>query len=237
MIPPTVPNYDEVWDKIYGDMQETGPVHRHLHRIVHKLLTTLDYDSVLDVGSGPGYNYGLLTQGRKLDFGGMDISAAAINQARNSFNGEFWQGDIQQEQTPVERTWDLVYCSLVLEHLPKDEAALRNMRKMTGRYLLVTTIAGNYERYRVWDERVGHVRNYQAGELEQKLIAAGYKVRESIYWGFPFYNPLARTLQNYTKVGTAKFNKTTKIVANFLYWLYFLNLSRHGDLLIILAEV
>ena len=38
---------------------------------------------------------------------------------------------------------------------------------MTGKYLCVATIAGNYERYKAWDERVGHVRNYRVGELAE----------------------------------------------------------------------
>ncbi len=233
---PIVPDYDEVWENVYGDIQAEGPVHRHLHRIVSKMLAGLDYKSVLDIGCGPGHNYQLLSEGHKLEeFAGTDISGVTIERAKKAVDGQFWQSDI--EQSHVDQQWELVHCSLVLEHLPNDEAALSNMRKMTSKYLLATTIAGDFERYRNWDEMMGHVRNYKRGELEQKLVKAGFKVRKSIYWGFPFYNPLVRTMQNYSKAGTGQFNKTTQLIAKILYWLYYLNSSRRGDLLIILAEV
>jgi hypothetical protein len=126
---------------------------------------------------------------------------------------------------------------LVLEHLHDDVAALRNMRAMAGKYLLVTTIAGDFERYRRWDERLGHVRNYRPGELEQKVSMVGFTVRRTIYWGFPFYSPLVRRLQNYCQIGIGQFDRTASLAATFLYWLYFLNSRRRGDILVLLAEV
>ena len=30
-------DYDDVWTNVYGDIQESGPVHRHLTRIVGRL--------------------------------------------------------------------------------------------------------------------------------------------------------------------------------------------------------
>lgn len=231
-----IPNYDELWTNVYGDIQKCGPVHRHMRRIVSRILEKLDYQSVLDVGCGPGDNYPMLSKGRALsDFAGIDISALAVEQAKKNVRGNFLQFDIQK--THPAGLWDLVYCSLVMEHLPDDMAALRNMRSVTGKYLLITTMAGDFERHRSWDELVGHVRNYKKGELEEKLSSAGFRVSRSIYWGFPFFSPLARNLQTDSKAGLGKFSKATRLLTVLLYWLYFLNSYRKGDLLIILAEV
>jgi len=233
---PSVPDYDEVWSHIYGDMQHCGPVHRHLRRIVNQILGQLDYRSVLDVGCGMGHNLLLLSKERVLlRRAGIDISAVAIERARQVVDAEFWQIDIQKNT--VESLWDLVLSSQVLEHLPDDVAALRNLRKMTGKYLLVTTMAGDFERYRAWEELMGHVRNYQQGELEQKLASTGFKVRKTIYWGFPFYSPMARKLQNLSKAGTGQLSASMRFLASVLYWLYYLNSHQRGDLLIVLAEV
>jgi len=177
-----------------------------------------------------------LARGRKLKrYTGVDISAWALERARQLTGGEGYLLDIQKER--LDGHWDLVFCSLVLEHLPDDVAALRNMRAMTGKYFLATTIAGDFERYRRWDERVGHVRNYRPGELEQKAAAVGFKVRRAIYWGFPFYSPIVRSLQNYCQIGIGPFNRMTSLIATLLYWLYFLNSHRRGDVLVLLAEV
>lgn len=230
------PDYDNVWTQVYIDHHWRGPVHRHLRRLLAKLLSGIEYESVLDVGCGPGDHYELLARGRRLHrYTGIDVSSWALEHARQLAGGEFYLLDIQTER--LDGRWDLVFCSLVLEHLPDDIGALRNMRAMTGKYFLATTIAGDFERYRRWDERVGHVRNYRPGELERKVSTVGFKVRRTIYWGFPFYSPLVRTLQNYCQVGLGKFNRTTSLLATFLYWLYFLNSHRRGDVLLLLAEI
>jgi hypothetical protein len=108
---------------------------------------------------------------------------------------------------------------------------------MTGHYLLLATIGGNYNRYRKWDEKMGHVRNYTMPELESKLNKVGFKVVKSIQWGFPFFSPIGRLLQNIKpEMGIGKYGLATKIVSELLYWLGFLNSSKRGDLLIVLAE-
>jgi trans-aconitate methyltransferase len=216
-------------------MQDVGPVHRHMRRIVSRLLGELDYGSVLEVGCGAGHNLPLVCDGHDLKrVTGVDISQEALRRARERWpSAEFDRLDIQEEALPGR--WDLVFSSLVLEHLPDDTAALEHMRAMTGRYLVVTTIGGNYERYRSWETQMGHVRNYARGELEQKLRRAGFGIERAIYWGFPFYNPLARTLQN-RMTSKPSYGWTTRLIAEVMYGLYFLNGRRKGDLLIVLAS-
>lgn len=233
---PEVPDYDDLWTRVYGDIQKHGPVHRHMRRLVSGILEGLSYQSALDVGCGPGENYGLLTRGQRLSrFGGIDISAVALDEARRKIpSAELWNLDIQQEH--LESVWDLVHCSLIFEHLPDDVAALGHLRSMTKRYLLLTTIAGDFERYRRYDEIVGHVRNYSRGELEAKVTKSGFRVLRSIYWGFPLYSPLTRELLNLRPVGLGSYSASTRLLARLMYALYFLNSRRRGDLLIVLAE-
>lgn len=231
------PDYDHIWADVYGDMQHSGPVHRHMRRIVRGLLKELDYDSVLDVGCGPGHNFDLLTESHAVRrFAGIDISGQAIERARKEHpTGEFRVLDIERNR--LDGQWDLVFSSLLLEHLPDDAAALRNLRAMTGRHLLVTTIAGDYERYRAWDSQMGHVRNYRVGELEAKLGDAGFVTEKVIYWGFPFYTPLGRTLQNASSMGKGKFGLGARVAAEVMNIVYAFNSHRRGDLLIALARV
>jgi len=230
-----VPDYDEMWNQVYGDREHRGPVHRHIRRILRGIVRSIEYDSVLDVGCGFGDNLPLLCDGRRVRrIAGIDISQQAIDHVSKNWRTDFHQLDIQD--TRVDGRWDLVFSSLLLEHLPDDVAALDNMRAMTGRYLLVTTIAGDFERYKAWDEQMGHVRNYAVGELETKLMKAGFHLQQVIHWGFPFYSPLSRILQNSMKASSTS-SVRTRLVADIMYYAYFLNSRKRGDLLVVLASV
>jgi SAM-dependent methyltransferase len=220
--------YDRVWRETYGDMQDRGPVHRHMRRLLANLLGDLDYEDALEVGCGAGHNFDLL--GGPIT--GADVSPEALRLARERGAGEIIELDI--ESARLERSWDLVFSSLVLEHLQDDVAALANMRAMTRRHLVVTTIAGDWERYRPWEEQVGHLRNYRRGELEERLRSVGFEVRRAIYWGFPFYSPITRLAQNRWRAEPS-FSPAARAIARLLYGVYALNSSRRGDLLVVHA--
>ena len=230
-------NYDQAWDSIYGDIQRFGPTHKHLVRIHSKILREIQYKSVLDVGCGTGLNFPLILEGKSIkEVAGIDISSKAIKMAKERYSGEFRVLDIQKEH--LNDKFDLVFCSLLMEHVPEDEAVLENLHKMTGHHLLIGTMAGNYERYKPAEEVVGHVRNYSPGELEAKLGKAGFTVKKCIKWGFPFYSPLTRLMLNVNpKVSVGKYSTALKIATTLAYWLYFLNSSKRGDVLVILAQV
>jgi SAM-dependent methyltransferase len=231
---PEARRYDDLWRSAYGDMQHEGPVHRHLRRLLRGLLAEVPYRGALEVGCGDGSNFSLLTEGREdVRLAGIDVSAEALARARASWpDVELHQLDIQA-QSP-DGSWDLVLCSLVLEHLPDDVAALRNIRAITGGRLLLATIGGDFERHRRWEEQVGHVRNYASGELERKLAVAGFEIERSIRWGFPLYSPLARRLQNRLPA-RAEFGLPLRAAARIAYWAYWLNSRRRGDLLLVRA--
>lgn len=223
-------DYDALWTDTYGDMQSVGPVHRHLRRLMRELLADLRFGTVAEVGCGAGHNFDL--------FGGAvvgyDLSPVALEAARERHpQAELRRLDIEREAS-ADR-YDLVVCSLVLEHLADDQAALRNLRAMTGGHALLTTIAGDYERYRPWEEQVGHVRNYRRGELEEKLRAAGFTPVRVVRWGFPLYTPLVRTLQN-RMTSEPAYDRRTRLLAALLYRLFFLNSRRRGDLLVVVAR-
>jgi trans-aconitate methyltransferase len=211
-------------------------VHRHVRKILARLLDGVDYSTLIDVGCGAGHNLPLLCEGRRMEkVSGVDVSTEALERARAIWpGGEFAELDVQTEH--LDGKWDMVSCCFVLEHVPDDEGALRNMAAMSRRWVLATSIAGDFDRYRAWDEQVGHVRNYRVGEMEQKMRAAGITPQKVVYWGFPFYSPLARLLQNRMKA-ESEYSATTKLIAKVMYAIYFLNSSRRGDVVFALGTV
>ena len=57
-----------------------------------------------------------------------------------------------------------------------------------------------------------------------------------MYWGWPFYSPIARRLQNRMKA-EAEYSAATKLIAKVMYLVYFLNSSRRGDVVFVLGRV
>jgi len=227
--------YDQGWQDKWDDMKRYGPFSCHIRRILKNIIRPLNVRSILDVGCGQG---SLLTE-LKLEFPhlepfGIDISKAAVDLARQRVpDGHFWIMDIARDS--LNKKCDLVICSEVLEHIPDDDLALRNLREMTSKYLVISTPQG---RMRKFEQQVGHVRNYAPGELVKKLEVNGFDVVSVIEWGFPFYSPLYRDFLEFigSKGTTGEFGQVRKLISKFIYLLFMLNSSRHGDEIFVLAQ-
>ena len=230
-------NYNEIWKNIWGDMQRFGPTHRHLCRKYSELLKNIEYESIVDVGCGNGINFPIWCSGKKIKMlAGVDISSECIDLIRKQYKGEFKVLDIQGACLDIK--YDLVICNLLLEHIVDDEAVIKNLYKMANKYLLVTTIQGDFKRYEKFEKQGGHVKNYSKKELERKLKNNGFEIIRRIEWGFPFYSPVTRFLQNLNLEGSVgNYGFVTKIIARLFYLFYFLNSSKKGDVIILLAEV
>ncbi len=229
-------DYEEIWKTTWGDVQTYGPFHKHLRRIIKQIIQPLHFESVLDVGCGQGsFLEELQLQFPNIKPHGIDISSSAVVLARQRVpGGSFCVMDITEKF--FDEPCDLVVCSEVLEHIRDDYAALRNLRKMTGKYLLVSTPQGRMRRF---ETQVGHIRNYAPGELVNKIESTGFSVLSVVEWGFPFYSPLYRNFLDLTgsKGTTGEFGPFRKAIAKLLYVVFALNSSKRGDEIFVLAKV
>jgi predicted TPR repeat methyltransferase len=229
-------DYDAGWDERWDDMKKYGPMSRHVRRVIRKLIRPLSFHTVCDVGCGQGsLLLELMSEHPHIKPHGTDISAAAVELARRKVpQGAFDILDLEQQYSGP--AFDLVICSEVLEHVEDDVTAIRNLRKMTGGYIVVTTVQGRMRSFEAGE--VGHVRNYAYGELERKLEAGGFEVMRSVDWGFPFYSPLYRNALELTgsKGTTGEFGPGRRLVATAMYYLFHLNLPVWGDEIFVLAR-
>ncbi len=227
-------NYDDLWKTKWGDMQQFGPVHRHLRESLVRLVRSLDIRTVLDVGCGSGENLRALAALGSYELAGVDISEEALLQARQLVPGaRFVRLDVQREVLP--ETFDLVTSIQVIEHLLADTEAIRGMARMARSHVFISTIQG---RMRSSEKEIGHVRNYSVSELVQKVEAAGLKTLRVWGWGFPFYSPLYRTFSEWWPGGppAGAVGPAKQFAAVCLYQLYRLNWPGRGDVLNILAS-
>jgi 2-polyprenyl-3-methyl-5-hydroxy-6-metoxy-1,4-benzoquinol methylase len=232
-------DYELIWSEMWGDMQRYGPTHRHRRRIFGELLKSIPaagIHTLADIGCGEGSNLAFFAQKypQAQPFG-FDVSQTALDRARRVLpRATFELLDVVQRRAA--QTFDLVTCAEVVEHLPDDVTALRNIYAMTRHYALFSTVQG---RFREWEKSIGHVRSYAPGELQRKLASVGFRIVKLVQWGFPFYSPLYRdlfTVGSVEGISHGRYGFGKKLACQVLYAVFALNRHDHGDVIFALVE-
>ena len=193
-----------------------------------------------------GCGYGDLLNQLGLDFPlasmfGVDFSPEVIQRNMGEFSkAEFNVLDIQQDR--LDRNFELVVCSEVIEHLDDQAKAVSNLASMVGEkgYLLISCPTG---RIYPTEKRWGHVHHPTISELEHLFKANGLRVIEYYLWGFPFYCSL-KWLTNINPEWSLKnfasgsYSFSNKLISNALYLINHLNSYRNnaGCQLVVLGE-
>jgi SAM-dependent methyltransferase len=145
--------------------------------------------TVLDVGCSTGY---LLEDLRALaphaTLIGVDLVAGGLRKAHaNVPDARLLQADACALPL-ADSSADAVVSANLLEHVPEDERALAEMRRILrpgARAVVVVPIGPhNYDYY---DRFLGHERRYARGELARKAGGAGLEVIEDVCLGAPLY--------------------------------------------------
>ena len=226
--------YDSGWPEWY-DMKEYGPASKHVRRIIFQLLSSIEFNSVMDAGCGVATLLDDISRSYpQAELYGCEYSGDAVEIAKKRMpKGHFWQIDLSKDAAPAQV--DLVTCIDVLEHIDDDLTAMRNLAKMTRKYVLIVVPIGPlFEAERV---RVGHVHGYSQAEFDGKLLASGLKIKKRILWGFPMYSLYRRLLHLLPeKTVTGKFSPFKKFTSYVLYLVLYLSLPFWGDRYFLVCE-
>ena len=87
-------------------------------------------DRVVDIGCGPGQFAAMLfAMGEITQYFGLDFSPQAVAMAEKACpRGHFSVGDATTTRLCLDTAHDVVVCMEVLEHVPKDEAVIRQFK-------------------------------------------------------------------------------------------------------------
>lgn len=231
-------DYEKFWQGYWNDTTVYGPACRHRRRMVAELIRKVPHETILDLGCGDGSLLAELSGSfTKSKLAGSDISEEALRIARQNAPGvEFFQLDLSSEKR-VERKFDVVVMSEVLEHIEDDEYVMRQVAPI-ARHIVVSVPGGPADKV---DRRYGHFRNYPGRLMAEKLERSGYAIIQHNRWGFPIYDLQQHFAFQPGEEGSAtmsqgRYGPLRKAVALATYWLYFLNSNTSGTQVFALAR-
>jgi 2-polyprenyl-3-methyl-5-hydroxy-6-metoxy-1,4-benzoquinol methylase len=226
-------DFEMIWENVSGYMQHYSPTHRHIFSQLLSEIQRGEIATVADIGCGEGSNL-LFLRNKFPDakLSGFDISQTALEHARASVQATYCLLDIQKEAP--ERTYDLVFCADVVEHLEDGRGTFAHIFQENKHFVLFSTVQGQM---REFEKTIGHVHSYRSGELKNKLEAAGFNALKIVKWGFLFYSPIYQNLSDKPSVESVshgQYGFSKKLACNVLYSSFLFNRMRKGDIIFVL---
>jgi SAM-dependent methyltransferase len=184
--------------------------HRFLLHAVRRHLSPRPPDGpprIIDIGGGcGGWLAYLLAHGQ---FPVAEAALADSSLKALAFAGQCLPADVARVQAdvlslPWRARWNAAFLLDVLEHIPDDAAALRQIREALtpGGKLFITTPALKF--FWTWnDEVVGHQRRYAKADFKRLAGSCGFRLLEARYFMF-FLSPLllaTRLMSNMSPAG------------------------------------
>jgi SAM-dependent methyltransferase len=149
----------------------------------------------LEVGCGAGeLSRRLLQQGYAGK--GLDLSAAAVAQARTALSCEIAAGRYRLHHGSVDdldaaEIYDCALSIMVIEHIPDDVSFIRTLAQhVRSGGFVVLGVPGRKDRWCLEDETVGHLRRYDKEDLMRVMSEAGLEPIEVWSVSVPIANLL-----------------------------------------------
>lgn len=144
------------------------------------LIAPLNPQKVLDAGCGEGFTLSKFYEfkiGKELE--GIDSSEQAVELGKKMYpHLSLKIGDIYTLRY-IDNSFDIVICTEVLEHLQDPKEALKELIRVSKKYLLLTVpnepwfLLSNYTR---WGEDIGHINKWSSSSF-QKFITHNSKLK------------------------------------------------------------
>jgi SAM-dependent methyltransferase len=162
-----------------------GPRHELRERLLLDLFLSGDPGPrVLNAGAGQG-TFSLRLAERGFDVTSADASPAAVAVLEERVGGDVAQADVTDLPFAGE-TFDAAVLGEVLEHIPDDSAALREVARVVHPDgVLAVSVPADPTRFGPSDHWAGHVRRYTKPELVGACEESGFGVVRCVGWGFP----------------------------------------------------
>lgn len=218
-----------------------SPAPRHRRKMIMSIIKKLKFSDCLDAGCAQPYLLQEVTHRFQVKGYGCDISKTVVQENQKSLPAcEFKVLDLEKEKWPHEKQFDLVISSEVIEHIKEWKAALKNIAKMSKRYMLITVPGGKIRKI---DRMVGHFCHFNGDELISQIESEGFTCVRFIRHGFPMHSIYKRLInfvapeKMYGIFQGNKYSSFQIIISNIIYYIFYLNyVFFTGSQLFVLAE-
>lgn len=153
---------------------------RNFFNILLSQIKNLKIESVLDVGCGEGFTLNKLKEnniGKKHE--GVDYAKEAIVIGSKLYPKlNLHQGNIYDLKYK-DNSFDLVICSEVLEHLENPQKALKELARVSKKYLVLSVPNEPFFylfNYTQWGKDIGHINKWTSREFK-KLVNKQRKIK------------------------------------------------------------
>jgi len=112
--------------------------HRHL---ISEILSTIRWDSLLEVGCGSGANLvNIISHFKNKQVGGIDINADAIELARETFEGAFLKVGSVEDIMMSDNSVDVILSDMCMIYIDKPDRAIKEIKRVSRNYVLFSEL-------------------------------------------------------------------------------------------------
>jgi len=154
----------------------------HVYLRGRALIQQHTLQSVLDIGCGPAFKLETLIAPVCQDIVGLD-EPGIIDYCQSRFGfARFISYDIERAPFPLDRTFDLIICSDVIEHLVNPDKLLADIRSASTDKSLILLSTPERDELRgkgcMYSPKAMHVREWNYDEFAAYLASRGFLIEE-----------------------------------------------------------
>jgi len=173
---------------------------------------------ILDIGTSTGTNLRMLSEAGYSNVRGLDMSDDAIRWCKDKGLGTVQKGDVCNIPS-ADNTYDFILSTDIIEHVDDDYLALKDIYRVLkpGASVLITVPAFQ-SLWGLQDEVSHHKRRYLLKELNDKLMACGFVVKQIYYFNYLLFLPIyiARKLIAWLKIKVHSENEINSDFINYV---------------------
>ncbi len=145
---------------------------------LYRILEDLYFDGIkiLDIPCGVGHYFRKIRELGNIDYMGVDLDSQAIEMAKeiwkDAVNAKFCVKDVSSFELE-DNSFDIVYCYNLLLHLKNYKEPLKNLFRVSKRYIIVRSLFDKEECMNLIEVADDYLNVYQSGKAYYNTYARG----------------------------------------------------------------